>query len=196
MATIRPTAQDATGPKRRETLGMVANALGRFSPLLSGAALVALVFAVVGLVAGVVLAVMLWRWQPTGELSEYIQFVVLSGLLIAPAIILGLFAFALHEVAELPKRLRDLPSNARQHSSDLGQIARDLSGIGERRRGRTRSLFGLGRLLYNAREDLLVYLPLLELANPLFLLAVLVAFIAVCIEALAVAGLLAYGVAS
>jgi len=185
--------RDVTEPTlRRDALGGIANALEKFSPLLSGASKFAWVVALVGLLAGGALSVVLWRWQPPGELSEYVQFTVLAGLLLAPTIILGLFAFALHEVSELPDRLRNLPENARQHSADLGQIARDLGGIGERQRGRSRSLLGLGRLLYNAREDLLVYLPLLELANPLFLLAVLASFVAVGVESAGLVGLIAY----
>lgn len=186
---VTQSEPDVMAPsKRRELLNGIADALGRFSPLLAGASIFALSVALVGLFTGGVLSVLLWRWQSPGEFSEYVQVAVLVAVLLAPAIILGLFAFALHEVAELPDRLRNLPENARRHSSDLGQIARDMRGIGERQRGRTSSLFGLGKLLYNARDDLLVYLPLLELANPIFLLAVLVSFVAVGVQVMVLAG--------
>lgn len=188
MSSPQSTQHLTASQSRRDgALGGIANALQRFSPLLSHAAIAVVGIAVVGLVAGGALSVMYWQWQTPVNVSDYIQFGVVAAVFLAPAVILGLFAFALHEVSELPERLRNLPENARQHSSDLGQISRDLSGIGEQQRSRTRSLLHLGRVLYNARDDILIYIPLLELANPLFLLAVLMSFAAVGIETMVVA---------
>jgi len=100
---------------------------------------------------------------------------------------LGLAWLALKGVSELPDKLRSLPEAAMRHRDTLQEIGRETRG----RNGLLRNAGRTLKLLYQSREDLLVYLPVLELLNPLVLTGTALSIPLIIVEVLfAVAALL------
>jgi hypothetical protein len=119
-----------------------------------------------GIIAAVVIGEAVWVELGPLDLDDWFMFMLLMAALLAPAVLLFLFWLALTAIRELPDKLRQFPETAVRHGTTLGEIARETR---ERRR-RFRNLGRMAKLLYSAKEDLLLYAPLLELLNPFLLI--------------------------
>ncbi len=140
-----------------------------------------------GIVAAAVIGHGIWEELRPLDLVDVFAFALLMALLLLPAVLLFLFWLAVTAVRELPDKLRQFPETAVRHGTTLGKIARETR---ERRR-RFRNLGRMAKLLYSAKEDLLLYAPLLELLNPVLLVGTLLSVPFVIVQCLIAAAILA-----
>jgi hypothetical protein len=91
--------------------------------------------------------------------------VLVAAVAVVPAVVLFLFSFALAEVAELPDRLRNAPTQARDLRSAVEDLARARGGR------LPRALWRAGRQAASARELATPWAPLLPLLSLPFLAA-------------------------
>jgi hypothetical protein len=139
-----------------------------------GVALLAVVTA-----AAAVLAWVVWvtREPPSGTNDWAARIVVLAIGLVAPAV-LGLFVLGLREVADLPRRVRELPPDLRTHLEDVR--ARSAGDGG--RIGMARAVVRLARLLLEARDVLSPYAVFSAVFRPALLLAAIAAAFVALVE--------------
>lgn len=147
----------------------VASAIERVTPGIRLLIPPVLALLVLGVVASAIIGHAVWEYLRPIDLDDLLAFALLLALLLLPSVLLILFWLALTAVLELPGKLRTFPETAVRHGATLGEIARETrdrptSGIGW-----LRTLGRMAKLLYNAKEDLLLYAPLLELLNPVML---------------------------
>lgn len=120
------------------------------------------------------------------EADRLVVLTLLSILLLAPPLILGLFGFAVRGLAGLPGRLREGPGDARGR---IIEARRRLAEVGvARRRGLISGLGALARLgwtLRSSREVLEVAGPAAVFLTPGMLVATVVSLIAALAEVLA-----------
>ncbi|MDP8911364.1 MAG: hypothetical protein M3M94_04800 [Actinomycetota bacterium] len=146
--------------------------------------------AALGTAAGAVIAYGLLRGGlPRGDAAGVLT-VALALLAFAPGGVLFFFSRVLHEVGELPARLRAAPASTRDHLGELARLA-DRQTKGSRSLRLWRAL----RVAYSARELMTPYAPLLPLLSLPFLAATALAAAAVVVEvAVAVAVLVVLAV--
>lgn len=184
MWSVRLSVRDERGtarPSGREiALERIAAAIERVTPLIRLLIPPLLLLLAAGVVAAAVIGHAVWEYLSPLDLDDWFVFALLMALLLLPAVLLILCWLALTAVRELPEKLRTFPESVVQHRTTLGEIARET----RERRGRFRNLGRMAKLLYNAREDLLLYAPLLELINPVMLLGTALSVPAVLAECL------------
>ena len=158
-------------------------ALDRIIPPAAAAARGARRYAFVVAAAAVVIAIFLFRDGLPGSDGEWLATLVVLALAAAPPAILFLFSEAMRGLAELPARIRALPTTGREHAADLGRLAdraRKARGAGLLRLPLL--LWRLTRLAASSRETLLPYAPLLPLASLPFLGLTALAAVAALLE--------------
>ncbi|HYI15107.1 MAG TPA: hypothetical protein VEX37_06930 [Thermomicrobiales bacterium] len=176
------------GRRGREiALDVVASAIERVTPAIRFLIPPLLLLLGSGVVAAVVIGHAIRGELLPLDLDDWFAFVLLMALLFAPAVLLFLFWLALTAIRELPDKLRQFPETAVRHGTTLGEIARETR---ERRR-RFRNLGRMAKLLYSAKEDLLLYAPLLELLNPFLLIGTALSVPFVILQCLIAAAILA-----
>ena len=144
-----------------------------------------------GVIAAAVIGQAVWEYLRPFDLDDTLAFALLLALLLLPAVLLFLLWLALTAVRELPEKLRRFPETAVQHGTTLAEIARTTRERPVSGRGWLVNLGRMAKLLYSAREDLLLYAPLLELLNPVLLLGTVLAVPFVLIQCLVAAAILA-----
>ena len=139
------------------------------------AARLAVRLALAAAAAALVLAYVLFRHGIPEETASAVARGAVAVLLFVPPVVLGLFALALRELAEVPERLRTFPRTASAHAAELAE----LLGPQERRGSRVRDvgsrLWRLAHLSRSSRELLTPYAPVLALASVPFLASVAIA---------------------
>ena len=113
---------------------------------------------------------------------------------VVPAVVLTLFALLLRELIALPARLRAMPQALGGRAEEIGRLVGEIGGNegnGARpRRPLPLNLWRLGTRIYSSRELLTPWAPLLPLASPPFLAAVVVSALVAPFEILVAAVLL------
>lgn len=129
--------------------------------------------------AAVALAWVVWmtREPPSGTNDWGARIVVLTIGLLAP-VVLALFVLGLREVADLPRRVREIPPDLRTHLEDVR--ARSNGGGGGI--GMTRAVVRLARLLLEARDVLSPYAVVSAVFRPALLLAAIAAAFVALVE--------------
>ncbi len=139
--------------------------------------------AAVALVAGLAVWWAVFQAADPGE-DRTVILVVLAILLLAPPIVLSLFALALRTLIGIPHRLREAPGATRDR---LGEIRRRMAELSEASRQGTvrafRSLFRLGWSIASSREVLEVS-PAVVLLTPGMLVATVFAAAGAVVEIL------------
>lgn len=195
MWSARLSVQDDRGTAgsniRRVTLELAASGVERVTPAIRLLMPPLLALLGAGAVSAAIISHAIWRALGPIGLNDLFVFALALALLLLPAALLFLFWLALTAINELPDKLRRLPETAVRHGSTLTEIvretrARPVSGIGW-----LRNLARTAKLLYSAKEDLLLYAPLLELLNPILLLGTVLAVPAVLLECVIAALILA-----
>jgi hypothetical protein len=144
--------------------------LDRIVPPAAAAARGARRYAFVAAGAALVIAVFLFRDGLRDSGGEWVATVVVLGLAAAPPAILFLFSEALRGLAELPTKIRALPTTGREHAAELAGLAeRARSARGGGLLRLPLLLWRVMRLAASSRETLLPYAPLLPLASLPFL---------------------------
>jgi hypothetical protein len=172
---------------RDVALDRVAAAIERVTPAIRLLIVPVLALLAAGTVAAAVIGHTVYEELLSFDLDDWFVFVVLMAVLLAPAVLLFLFWLALTAIRELPDKLRKFPETAVRHGTTLGEIARETR---ERRR-RFQNLGRMAKLLYSAKEDLLLYAPLLELLNPFLLIGTALSVPFVVLQCLVAAAILA-----
>ena len=180
------------GKRGREiALERVAAAIERVTPAIRFLIPPLLVLLGSGVVAAVVIGHAVRERLLPLDLDDWFVFAVLMAFLLLPAVLLFLFWLALTAVRELPEKLRNFPESVVQHRETLGEIARETRERPGSPVGWLRNLGRMGKLLYNAQDDLVVYAPLLELLNPVLLLGTLLSVPFIILQVLVAAAILA-----
>lgn len=187
--SVQNESRTAGSSVRRITLDLAASGIERVTPAIRLLIPPVLVLLGIGVIASAVIGHAIWASLSPLNLSDLFVFSLALALLLLPAALLFLFWLALTAVDELPDKLRRLPETAVRHGSTLGEIARTTRARPTSGFGWLRNLGRTAKLLYSAKEDLLLYAPLLELFNPVMLLGTVVAVPAVLIECV-IAGLI------
>jgi hypothetical protein len=169
-------------PSRRLVLDRLARTLEQIMPLVRGLIPPVRTLALLGAVAAAVNVVMLWRWLQPLHGEDWVIGGLGGALLLAPAALLGLFWLALREVREVPGRIRALPDTVQRQRDAFGSAAREIRAAPGSNRSWLRGIWQVGRTLFASRDELLVYVPLAELLNPLFLLGVVLSVPIVVVE--------------
>jgi hypothetical protein len=159
--------------------------LDRIVPPAAAAARGARKYSLAAAISGTVIAVFLFRDGVPESAREWVATVVVLALAAAPPLILFLFSEALRGLAELPAKIRALPTTGREHAAELAglaQRARSARGGGLLRLPLL--LWRVTRLAASSRETLLPYAPLLPLASLPFLGLTAVAAAAALVEIL------------
>ena len=144
--------------------------LDRIVPPAAAAARGSRRYAFVAGAAALVIAAFLFRDGLPDSGAGWVATVVAIVLAAAPPLILFLFSEALRGLAELPARIRALPTTGREHAAELAGLAeraRTARGGGLLRLPLL--LWRVTRLAASSRETLLPYAPLLPLASLPFL---------------------------
>ncbi len=125
----------------------------------------------------VLLAWTLWiaRRPPTDTNDWAARAVVLVIALVAPAVLV-LFLLGLRELAELPRRMRELPPDLRARIGDVRSTGSD------RRAGLVGALVRLARLLFEARDTLSPYAVVSAVLRPALVVGALVAAVVAVVE--------------
>ena len=183
-AGVRLNVSDERGTAgqrgRAIALERVAAAIERVTPAIRLLIPPLLALLAAGVIAAAVLGHAVWEYLRPLDLDDWFVFALLMALLLLPAVLLFLFWLALTAVRELPEKLRRFPESVVQHRTTLGEIAHETRA----RQGRLRNLGRMAKLIYSAREDLLLYAPLLELLNPVMLLGTLLSAPFILVECL------------
>ncbi len=111
---------------------------------------------------------------PPADSSEWVARLVVLAVLLIPSAVLLVFVAGLLELAKLPERFRELPTDVRT------QTARTRTPRGVR--GLLTSLFRLTRLAWRSREVLSPYTAITVALRPAILLAALGATAAAIVE--------------
>lgn len=129
--------------------------------------------------AAAALAWAIWiaREAPSGANDWAARVAVLAIGLAAP-VVLALFAGGLREVADLPRRVRELPPDLRTHVEDV----RARSAASGGRVGMARSVVRLARLLFEARDVLSPYAVVSAVFRPALVLAAIAAAFVALVE--------------
>jgi hypothetical protein len=173
------------GQRNRDiALDRVASAIERVTPALRFLIPPVLLLFGCGIVAAVVLGHAIYQRLLPFDFDDWFVFAVLMALLLVPVVLLFLFWLALTAVRELPDKLRGFPDAIVQHRTTLGAIARETRERPASPVGWFRNLGRMGKLIYNAQDDLVVYAPLLELLNPVLLLGTLLSIPAIMLQVL------------
>jgi len=182
----------SAGRRGREVvLERVAAAIERVTPVIRLLIPPLLALLGAGVIAAAVIGQAVWEYLRPFDLDDTLAFALLLALLLLPAVLLFLLWLALTAVRELPEKLRRFPETAVQHGTTLAEIARTTRERPVSGRGWLVNLGRMAKLLYSAREDLLLYAPLLELLNPVLLLGTVLAVPFVLIQCLVAAAILA-----
>jgi hypothetical protein len=168
---------------RDAVLDRLARTLEQVMPLVRGLIPPVRALALLGTVAAAVNAGMLWRWLRPLQGEDWLAGGLGGALLLAPAVLLGLFWLALREVREVPDRIRALPETIQRQRDAIGNAAREIRAAPKHNRSWLRGSWQVGRTLVASRDELLVYVPLVELLSPLFLLGVVLSVLVVLVEA-------------
>lgn len=160
--------------------------LERIVPPAAAAARRARKFAFAAGAAAVFIVLSLLTYGLPDSPAAWLGAIVLLALLAAPPAILFVFSEALSALAELPARLRALPTTGREHAAEL-------AGLADRTRNARRGsvfpvpllLWRLMRLATSSRETLLVHAPLMPLVSVPFLGLTAVAAVAAVLEIVA-----------
>jgi len=192
MATVRISEERSTPVQRGRAIALdrVASAIERITPAIGWLMVPVLLLFGCGIVAASVIGHTVHERLVPLDLDDWFVFTVLMVLLLLPAILLFLFWLALTAVRELPDKLRGFPDAVVQHRTTLGEIARETRDRPGNPGGWLRNLGRMGKLIYNAQDDLIVYAPLLELLNPILLLGTLLSVPFVTIQVLIAAAIL------
>jgi hypothetical protein len=180
---------------RDATLERVAAVVERARPVIRVISPPTLALIALGVIATAVIGHAAWVRLDPLDLDDTVMLALLLAALLLPAILLTLFWLALQAVRELPEKIRTFPETAGRHRTTLGEVARGARERPASGRGWFRNLWRMAKLVYNAREDLLLYLPLVELFNPVMLLGAALAVPAILLEALIAAAILVSRVA-
>jgi hypothetical protein len=165
--------------------------LDRIVPPAAAAARGARRYALVAAGAAAVIAIFLFRDGPPDSGGKWLATFVVLALAAGPPAMLFLFSEALRALAELPVRIRALPTTGREHASELSRLAdraRRARGGGLLRLPVV--LWRLIRLAASSRETLLPYAPILPLASLPFLGLAAFAAVAALVEILVALALL------
>ena len=111
---------------------------------------------------------------PPADSSEWVARLVVLAVLLIPSAVLLVFVAGLLELAKLPERFRELPTDVRT------QTARTRTPRGVR--GLLTSLFRLTRLAWGSREVLSPYAAITVALRPAILLAAIGATAAAIVE--------------
>jgi hypothetical protein len=158
--------------------------LERIVPPAAAAARRARKFAFAAGGAAALIALSLLSYGLPDSLAAWLGALLLLVLLAGPPVILFVFSESLSALAELPERLRALPSTGREHAAEL-------AGLADRARSARRDsslfpvpvlLWRLLRLATSSREALLVHAPLMPLVSVPFLGLTAVAAAAALLE--------------
>jgi hypothetical protein len=135
--------------------------------------------AVLAAVTAVVVAVSwgLWivRRPPTGANDWAARAAVIAVALVAPAV-LALFLLGLRQLADLPRRARELPPDLRARVADVRATATDG------RAGLVGAVVRLARVLFEARDALSPYAVISAVLRPALLVGAVVAAVVAVIE--------------
>jgi hypothetical protein len=167
---------------RQVALDRVARTLERIMPLVRVLIPPVRTLTLIGAAAASVNVLMLWSWLRPLDGEDWVTGAVGGALLLLPVVLLGLFWLALREVREVPDRIRALPDTVRRQRDAFSGAARDIRADPRSNRGWLRAIWQVGRTLFESKDELLVYIPLVELLNPLFLLGVVLSVPAVMVE--------------
>jgi hypothetical protein len=157
--------------------------LERATRVLRGLARATVRLAAASLIAGLAVWWAVFQGVDPGE-DRTVLLVVLAILLLAPPVVLSLFALALRTLIGLPERLREAPEAV---GDRLGEIRRRMAELSEASRQGTvrafRSLFRLGWSIASSREVLEVS-PAVVLLTPGMLVATVFAAAGAVVEIL------------
>jgi hypothetical protein len=171
-------------PRRGVVVGAAAGSrdvLGRIAPLAASLRRGTLKLALAGATAAAVILYFLFRDGLPDGASGAVLTVLGAALVVAPPALLAGFWFVLGHLVALPDRLRALPADGSGHADELRRLVREARS----RRGWSSvpvQLWKLARLAASSRELLTPYAPLLPLASPGFLAAVVLSALAVGAE--------------
>jgi hypothetical protein len=171
-------------PRRGVVVGTAVRTWDVVGRLLSLAASVrrgTLKLAVAGAAAAGVIVYFLLRDGLPGGAGRALLTVLGVVVVVLPPLVLGAFWFVLGQLLLLPERLRDLPSDGREHAAELRRVVEEARS----RRGWTAvptQLWRLARLSTSARELLTPYAPVAPLVSLPFLAAVVLSAAAVGVE--------------
>jgi hypothetical protein len=156
----------------------------RAVPVAARAARIVRKYALLAGIAAAVVAVFLFRNGAPDEAGGWVLTLAAIALAAAPPVVLFVLAEALRALAELPAKLRALPTTGREHAETFGRLAGELRGA-RGRRGLARLplvLWRMARVSGEARGLLTPYAPVLPLASVPFLLLSGAAFFAAALE--------------
>jgi hypothetical protein len=108
--------------------------------------------------------------RPPTDANDWAARVVVLGIALIPPVVLAIFLAGLRELAELPRRFRELPPDLREQMADARTRAAEPSRV-----GLVGSVVRLARLLVGARDLLSPYAVITAVLRPALLLAAVVA---------------------
>ena len=174
-------------PRRGVVVGAAAGSrdvLGRIVPFAASLRRGTVKLVLGGAAAAGVIVYFLLRHGLPDETGRAILTLVGVGLVVAPPLVLAGFWFVLGHLVALPERLRTLPREGSSHAEELGRLVREARA----RPGWSSvpvQLWKLARLAASSRELLTPYAPLVPLASPRFLAAVVASAVAAGVELVA-----------
>lgn len=115
--------------------------------------------------------------RPPVDANDWAARAVVLAIALAPPAVLGLFLLGLRELAELPRRVRELPPELRSHAAELRARSARPGRVGV-----IGAVVRLARLLFEARDTLSPYAVISAVLRPALLVSAIVAAIVASIE--------------
>jgi multisubunit Na+/H+ antiporter MnhG subunit len=132
--------------------------------------------------SAIIICLLVWERTSPVQQVDAIALIVLATLLLTPGAVLLLYAVALREVLLIPQRIRSLASDTSERRADLTRASHDLQA-----RPGVRTIWSAMRTVTRVRGDIVAYVPVVKVFNPLFsILALLAIPAAVVVSILAV----------
>ena len=145
----QPSTREGAVVRAVQAMDRISSFLRRFSRRVA-------VLAVAGLIGGAAIGVAVVSETPA---ENRLTIAVVLGILLAiPPVVLGMFAFAVRALVQIPQRIRESPEVVRGHAEDLSRRAREVADA--RSGGRLLTFMAVARLVRSAgsSRDLLTSL--------------------------------------
>lgn len=167
---------------QQEALGALAGVLERALPLAARVSRVVGTLALLAVGLSSVVGYLLWdALAPVSNRDGVLAALVLAVFLV-PTVVLGAYWWTLRELMELPEKLVNLPEATAENRERLRRVMRGARRENRGVRSGAGSVWNLGQLLWSAKEYLEIYVPIVQVVNPLFLILVILSAITVLVS--------------
>lgn len=170
MASTTPPSSVTTTNADQRALDPVTRGFERVAEALRTILRRIVLLAIVASVAAMTISTVVWERTAPLDTVDLLALTILAGMLLIPSGLLLLYAFAIRQVLQIPRMIREYAGQANEHRAELLDLSRELQS-----KPGVRGAWKTTRTLSRARGDLIAFIPAVRMLNPVFTLLALLA---------------------